>query len=168
MLDMKDRSVPEEIIPTTFSCVGMIIVNWTFVENALDAWTAIAFHEHNASSIERQLPKMFGRKVKFLKKCFRRLPGLAPFSDEAIAFIERANELSEIRHYVAHGTLSHFDTTDESFIFAKIGLSDDKQQHEFGELRILGTDLLTAGTKLTDMARQGQKLTYHIMKASGR
>lgn len=152
-------------MPATFSCVGMIIVSWTFVENALDAWTAVAFQDHNGETIERELPQQFGRKITFLKKCFRRLPGLAPFRDEAIPFLERAKVLSNVRNYVAHGTLSHFDPADASYIFVKIGLADDKKQHQFGELRILGTELVSVGNEISDMARKGQKLTFRLMEA---
>lgn len=163
-MDLLNRSVPEEIVPTFYSCVGMIIVNWTFVENSLDAWSAIAFHDHGGSGIEAKLPKQFASKTSFLKKCFEHLPTLSPYANEARCFIDKVSDLSTIRHYVAHGTLSHFDPSDASFKFVKIDMTPDKKEHKFGELHILGTDLVKAGEELNDLAEQGQEITRRLLR----
>lgn len=165
---MRERSVPEEVMPSVFGCVGMIVLNWSFVENSLDAWTSISFHDHNGESVERQIPRQFGRKVSFLRKCFRRLPSLAVHADEVSAYLDRAVALANVRNYVVHGTLSDFDPADESFLFVKIDISEDKRQHEFGELKILGTDLIAAANELLVMASRGHEITARLVQSSER
>jgi len=161
---MRQRSVPEEIMPSLFSCVGMIVVNWTFIENALDGWACAAFHDYPDLRVEKELPRQFGRKLDFLRKSFRRIPGLSPFESEALAFLDRARELSGVRDSVVHGTLSDFDPQDEVFTFSKIDLTKDKRQHVFGELRIRGADLVSAADELLAMAAQAQELSLRLLK----
>lgn len=163
---MRQPSVPEDVMPSLFANVGMIVMSWSFIENSLDAWTAIAFHDCNGVSIERELPRQFDRKVRFLRKCFNRLPELAPWKDECLRFLGRAKELAEIRHYMVHGTLSDFDEkNDESFTFQKIDLDENKTQHLFGSLTIPGAQLISAAEELSDMASQGVGLSNSILNA---
>jgi len=163
---MFKRTVPEELMPSLFSGVGMIVMNFAFVENALDAWTALAYHDFGGSRIEKEMPRQFGRKVTFLRKCFSRLDGLKPFSQEALAIVNRARELSDTRHYVAHGVLAGFDAEDdETFYFRKIDISDDKTEHVLGEMRLPGQHIIWASTELAMMAVAGQKLTARISES---
>ncbi|MCD1634144.1 hypothetical protein K7H91_10190 [Martelella mediterranea] len=164
-MDKKHRSVPKEVIPDLYAMVGMVIANWTFVENSLDAWAAIAYHDHGGNKVEPELPRQFSRKVKFLRKCFNRLSSLAPFKEEALSLISKSEGLSEVRHYVAHGVLSDFDQSDESFRFIKIDMTSDKKQHIIGELHITAVKLLQAGTDLVEMAAEGQRITGNLLDA---
>jgi hypothetical protein len=144
----------------------MIVTNWSFVENALDHWTAIVFHDFNGASIEKEMPRMFGRKVKFLSKCFRRIEALSPFKEDAMKVIRRCCELSDMRHFVVHGVLSGFDADDnETFVFRKIDVSEDKKEHVLGEMRLPGDHLVIAGTELIQMAAFAQKVSARLLDA---
>jgi hypothetical protein len=44
-------TIPEELLPTLFSAVGMIVMNFSFVENTLDAMTAMAFRDFGGNAI---------------------------------------------------------------------------------------------------------------------
>jgi hypothetical protein len=161
------KSIPEEILPALYSSIGMIVTNWSFVENALDHWTAIVFHDFGGSKIEAEMPRMFGRKVKFLSKCFRRIEALSPFKDDAMKVIRRACELSDMRHFVVHGVLSGFDAEDsETFVFRKIDVSEDKKQHLLGEMRLPGEHLVMGGTELINMASFAQKVSARLLDAT--
>lgn len=163
---MRQPSVPEKVMPSLFANVGMIVMNWSFVENSLDAWTAIAFQDCNGSSIERELPRQFDRKMRFLRKCFNRLPELTPWKNEALAYLDRAKALSVVRHYVVHGVLWDFDSANnESFTFQKIDLDENKTQHMLGSLTIAGEDLIASANELLGMASQGQKITHFMLNA---
>lgn len=160
------QSIPEEILPSLYSAVGMIVTNWSFVENALDHWTAIVFDDFGGSRIEPEMPRMFGRKVKFLSKCFKRIDALSPFKDDALKVIQRASELSDMRHYIVHGVLSGFDAEDkEAFVFRKIDVSQDKKQHVLGEMRLPGTHLAIGATELLHMASFAQKVSVRLLDA---
>jgi hypothetical protein len=154
----------EAMMPYLFSTVGMIVMNWTFVENALDYWTAIAFQDHGGSKLEAEMPRQFDRKVRFLRRAFARLPSLAAFRDEALSHVNRAKQLSNVRHYVVHGCLGGFDAETETFTFSKIDVDQDKINHVVGQLRITGTDLNDAADELLEMARTGQQLTFRILE----
>lgn len=163
---MRQRSVPEEVMPALFSCVGMIVVNWTFIENALDGWASVAFHDYPALRVEADLPRQFSRKVRFLRKSFRKIPGLAPFKDEAIRLLDRAKELQPIRDHMAHSTLSDYDPENGKFTFSNIGLSDDNRQHRFGELEILQGNLVSVADELLAMVPQAQHLSLRLLQLS--
>jgi len=162
---MVDRPISEELMPALYTNAGMIVLNWTLVESSFDHWTAIAFHSKGGSELEAELPRMFGRKMTFLSKAFKRLPGLAPFASEALVCVGRANKLSELRHYVAHGMATHFDAdNDETFTFQKTDITDDKQWHYTGTLRVKGSDLAGASVELTKLAQQTQALTLRLLE----
>jgi hypothetical protein len=164
--NMREPSVPEEVMPSLFANIGMIVMNWSFVENSLDAWTAIAYQNCNGASVERELPRMFDRKVRFLRKCFNRLPELAPWKDDALHYLDRARALSETRHYVVHGVLSDFDKDhDESFTFQKIDLDENRTQHVIGSLTIPGEKLIDAANELLAMANQGHRISSSMLNA---
>lgn len=161
-----DLLPPEEVMPSLFANIGMIVLNWNFAENNLDAWTALAYGGCGGSAIEKEIPRQFGRKVAFLRKAFNRLDPLKPFAAEALPYVERAKVLSDVRHYVAHGVLQGFDAADnETFIFQKLDISAEKTAHILGELRIPGEHLIRAANELLLMAAYGQKLTLRIVKA---
>ena len=144
----------------------MIAVNWSFVENSLDSWAASAFSSYGGNQIEKEMPRQFSRKVKFLRKCFNRLPGLSPFAAHSTAILERATALADTRHYVIHGVLAGFIADeDETFVFRKIDISDDKQSHVLGELRIPGRHLIMAGNELLVMASHAQQISARILNA---
>jgi hypothetical protein len=161
-------TVPEELMPPLFSGVGMIAMNFAFVENTLDAWTAFAYRDFGGSAIEQEMPRQLARKIKFLRKCFGRLDGLKPFATEALAIVNRTSELSDMRHYVIHGVLAGFDHEDnEAFYFRKIDISDDKTEHILGEMKLPGQHIIWAGQELLHMAATGQALTARIAQSAG-
>ena len=150
-------------MPHLFSCVGMIIVSWTFLENTIDAIVAIAFHDHGGDVVSTKLPKQFSTKTAFSKRCCEELQSLSEFKPEILYLVEKAEELARTRHYVAHGVLTEFDPADASFVFLKIDTTADKRQHVIGHMRILGTALVKAGTDVKDLAKQGQSLTQRLL-----
>jgi hypothetical protein len=161
------ESIPEEVLPALFGAIGMIVTNWSFVENSLDHWTALTFHDFGGSDIEAEMPRMFGRKVKFLSKCFKRIEKLAPYRDDAAKVLSRIVELSDLRHYIVHGVLSGFDAENEAtFLYRKIDVSDDKKIHVLGEMHIPGQHLIMAGTELINMANFAQQLSARLIQAS--
>jgi hypothetical protein len=109
------------------------------------------------------MPRQLARKIRFLRKCFTRLDGLSPFATEALAIVNRLDQLSDTRHFVVHGVLSGFDAeADETFYFRKIDISDDKKQHILGEMRLPGQHIHWAAEELILMAHTGQELMLRI------
>jgi len=163
------KSIPEEVLGHLYTMTGMIVTNWSFLENALDHWTAITFQDFRSSEIESKMPRMLGEKIKFLSKCFRRIDGLAPFREDAMKVISRCEELSDMRHYVVHGVLSGYDAEDNAtFVFRKIDVAKDKKEHVLGEMRLPANHLISAGTELINMAHFAQTISAHLIQASER
>lgn len=77
--------------------------------------------------------------------------------------ISKARDLSNVRNYVSHGTLSHFDPLDQSFKFIKIGISSDKKQYVLGELLIVSSDLEKAGLELVQIGTAAQEVTQRLL-----
>ncbi|HEY8595999.1 MAG TPA: hypothetical protein VIL84_12220 [Devosiaceae bacterium] len=160
---MREPSVSPEIMPHIITSVGMLVLNWSFVENTLDMWTAIAYRDVGGDEIEKEIPKMFSRKVKYLRKCFRRLAPLAPHRKACLHFVERAKAISDIRHNIVHGTLSDYDPETEMITFSILELNPDKTQHIAGKAKIVGRDLIGFANELLAMASTGPVLTQSIL-----
>ena len=158
-----DKDTPLEVLESVFPSVGFIAVNWTFIEMHLDSWTAVIFHF--ARHIEKEIPKAFSRKARFLRKCFRRVPELHALRDEGLSYIERACVLSSVRHFAVHGVPSQYDETDQCITFSRLGLDDDKTLHTLETLRITQADLMRKGREAFLLAEQASEFSFRLFEA---
>jgi len=142
---MDARSIPEEIFQPLCTAVGQIVVNWSFVEQSLNIWIITIYQAAGGKDIERVIPQSLNRKIKFLRKCFRQIQALVSFKDEGLDFITRAKELSTVRHFVVHGTISTYEETDHMLTFVKLDIVDDGTIHKTNELRITARKLVSDG-----------------------
>lgn len=164
---INERSVLREIVPSIYATIGMIVVNWAFVESILSMWTAIAYSDARGDKLANgNMPRNFSDKVKYLRKCINSLPAFADEVEEMRTYVDRAKKLSNIRDHIVHGTLSDYDeANDEMFTFVKADVGKDKRQQVLGELSITGRDLVSAGNELLGMVHSGHLVTTRLVEA---
>jgi hypothetical protein len=100
--------------------LGLISIHWSYIETSLDALVAITYHHHGGNKIERELPRMLGRKIKYLRRAFARAPSLAKQEAEAVAFLDKVAGLSDRRHVLIHGYASEYAENGIKFVKLRI------------------------------------------------
>jgi len=158
-------SVPEEVIEPIYLGVGHLVVSWSFVEIALDHWITLVYHNVDGKKIEKQIPRNLTDKLQFLTRCFERIDALAPFSMECLPCLEKIETLSETRHFIVHGVLSHFEPTSQELLFVKLELINKKTMHKLSEFRITGPRLVEQGIECTRLASSMMKVTKRLLQA---
>ena len=100
--------------------VGYTTILWSQIERQLDNWVLIAYNRCGGKSISDEIPRAYAKKHVFLKKAFKLLPALAPFSGECLELLGRINALSELRHILTHGTLESLVPENGVFTFRRM------------------------------------------------
>jgi hypothetical protein len=140
--------IPADVLMAVYAAVGELVIGWALAEQMLDHMVTLCFHGAGAKT-ERELPVALTRKLRYLRKCFARVPSLPPFRERASNLLDETEKLSDIRHTVIHGAISDYDTTTETIIFVK--LKAVKDRHWVDPRRVKGTALLAAGGEAADL-----------------
>ena len=140
-----------------------MVVHWSFVERGIDTSIAVIFHEAGGNTIEPELPRMYKRKTKFLRKCFNKLPPLAGFAAEGRALLGRASALVGIRHTVIHGVLSGDDPETQTVTLIKLDVQGTLHHQECEKLTF--REMLSAGTQCHDLGTEMTAFTKRLLKA---
>jgi hypothetical protein len=88
-----------------FAAVGRLTVAWALLESPIDAMVHIIHQRVGGHDIEREPPWGISKKLKFLRRCFRRIERLRPKTDEAIKLLLAIGPVADIRHDIIHGTV---------------------------------------------------------------
>ena len=148
------KGLRPEITELIYNRIGKVAAHWAVAEMAMDHCIAIIWHHvKDGKTISPELPVSLAPKCDFLKKAFRRLPDLAPFTDEAIALVLRVTGNKEERHDRIHGQI----------VTAMLG--KDSLPSKFQFLRIqyepethVTTSTWVSTAKLDDQGNDAQKL----------
>lgn len=114
--------------------VGHVAVSWSSAENSLDMLVAQIFQSVPDKPNEREIPKVFNRKVRYLRKAFNNAKVLQPFRDKGLRILEYLNAVAEQRHVVIHGVLLGHNTKYNAYEFSKLDLPGDKTKHFEGRV----------------------------------
>jgi hypothetical protein len=87
--------------------IGKMAVSWAWFELVIDKSNGfiIATFEPN----DAQFPVSLRSKLAFYRKQFGEQPLLEPYRNRALAIVERAHLLKEIRHDIIHGHSKKLD-----------------------------------------------------------
>lgn len=83
--------------------LGLATVQWAAVEQTLDVLIHLIFTHHRGNEIEAVVPVSLKRKIKYLRKAFRKIEALSQHKDAALPYFDRVIALSESRHDLVHG-----------------------------------------------------------------
>ena len=99
--------------------IGWVEVNWALYESQLVNWCQIMFvtfgWRGSGRASEKEFPKPYSRKVRYLRSGFEGLPEFHPFKEKGLALLERAATLSNIRDDLTHGVITSLEPKDGKF-----------------------------------------------------
>ena len=156
---------PPEIIEPLCGAIGHMVLSWASVEACLDYNTAIIFQAAGGKHLDDQIPQALGRKLKFLRRCFSRLPMLEPFADEAHLYFEEAKRLSNTRNLVVHGVASKYDNTNKCFQFTMFELVDGRTMHKANQLWVPVRKILDEAIDCQELSRRLINFTNRLLQA---
>lgn len=154
----------EDDTKALFSAVGFIVVQWGQAEQCLELISHTLFQEFGGKRLasEHKLPKMLGRKVAFVRKCFNKIPAVAEFKTEALEMLDLFNELADDRHNVIHGAITSMSEVDGAFEFLRLEHND--AGYLFTTYRLEGHAFPTLAKKLVRMGGIASKLEPKLMR----
>ncbi len=83
--------------------VGAITLRWGRLELTLNLMIALIYHQIGGREIEPELPLMFGRRLRFLRRCFAQIEPLTPYRKEAVELFDLLADLAVVRETISHG-----------------------------------------------------------------
>jgi hypothetical protein len=164
---MEDEEGHDEFRALCFA-VGFIVLNWGIVEQQIDIWVNIAFRLCGGEALRKNkdIPRAFNQKARFLKECFNKLPALAAFASEGKSLIERVSSQASKRHDVVHSSLASFTPKNGAFTFNKVEYKKDG--HSVSTFTFSPTYFSTLETEMGDLLSEqiafGQKLADRFQK----
>ena len=162
---MKEEPFPDAMLPALCNAVGHVVVNWAFVEHSLDTWSTIIFHFSEGKRLYRMMQKNLGRKLEFLRRCFKTLKPLQPYSAEALQMLASAECLSLTRHFVVHGVPMQLNQETGAAVFVKLDLIEEYTFHKINKLEIGVQELLDKGSECMDLTASMLKLSLRLLNA---
>lgn len=160
---MQPSPIPVAALPPLYSAVGELVVNWAFAEQALVGIIAVIYQAAGGKHEDAVIPVAFGRRRKFLRRCFARIPALAPFAAEGQQILVEAKALEAIRNAIIHGALSGYDATTGGYTFTKLDTDDRERIHIANSLTTTPADLRGATIDCQQLARRAGALADRLM-----
>jgi hypothetical protein len=87
--------------------VGYIILNWALIERQIDNWVSVVFKQCHGNTLRKNkdIPRSFIQKKKFLTECLNKLPILVALRENGLELLGKAFMISEQRNDLVHGTI---------------------------------------------------------------
>jgi hypothetical protein len=134
--------------------IGFVVVNWALAEQSLDFTVETIYSKCAGNSMEKELPRSFQKKVKFLRKAFRTSVALQTYADDGNRLLDRMEALATRRHDLVHGVVVSIESVNGTFPIDKLDYKS--QQHVMRRLDFdtkaidgLFTELLSVGKDIT-------------------
>jgi len=121
--------------------VGELIINWSVFDHQLVLIVAILYQNDTGRSLERQLPREFSRRIRFLRKCITRFPQLSQYADGMRNMLDAAKEVSIVRDALVHGAVSSYDKKDQCYSLKKLDIAKTDDMHEAKTIRMTLEDV---------------------------
>jgi hypothetical protein len=116
--------------------IGYVAQNWAMMEQNFDMWVAMIYHDmFGRQKINKQIPRSFSYKIKFLRRSFNQLPPLRPFANEAIPLLMEALSLAQARNDLIHGVITTMEPVNEEWPMVIFDYSEDDQQVHWHKAR---------------------------------
>lgn len=115
-------ATPPRVMMAVWPTMGMIITHWALAEHALCASAALIHKHLGGNTIEEEIPRSLSRVTKFLRRCFKKLPHLAPFKDEGEQILRELEKHAQVRHTLIHGAVKGFSERQAALYFERVNL----------------------------------------------
>ena len=108
---LKEAALADQGSAYRFATIGAITVAWAKLEGSLDIINDYAF-ANGGKAFQDELPQSTSRKLRFMRRCHKELPQLAPLRDRVECLIDRVFQLMQRRHDIIHGIADEFPKDD--------------------------------------------------------
>lgn len=89
-----------------FGAIGRLVVSWSSLEMALDAMIDLIHRGLGGNKLEPERPRALQRKLNYLRRYFKSLPGMEPSGLAGFLLLfKQIEDLSESRHDIIHGAV---------------------------------------------------------------
>jgi hypothetical protein len=130
MTELSQRSVPETAIKLFEAPIGRLIINFAFIDHALDFWLMELFPLAERHTLLSEMPHQLGRKLTILQKCFEQLAECRTVKDEALRIISLVGRHNKTRNTIAHGAISHYeDSPEPTLVFVRLSYEKESEIH---------------------------------------
>lgn len=153
--------MPSDPQAPLYTAIGVIAVQWAYIEISIDMCIYIIYHKFNGKSIFNRIPKTrFNEKCTKLKTAFNDLTMLNQYKSEGLFLIADAENYSEHRHRILHGSV--IKAVPDIMHYTKIIYG--KEFHKFDYYEYTLIDLLNYGKKFQDLAIRLASLRDQLIK----
>jgi hypothetical protein len=148
-----------------FAAVGRYTISWAFLETAIDHMVFASHTWAGGNEIEPEMPWAIDRKIKFLRKSFKRLPGFQPFAVEGEMILNDAKKASDNRHDIIHGVIT--DHPEDATIVKMVRLMREKSGRSFKEYHVSTGGIEREAVDTNLLGNHALKLARRIVDAVG-
>ena len=149
--------------------IGYIAQNWAMLEQTLDAWIAMIYHDIGGRKrVDPKLPRNFLGKTRFLRKAFNALEPLKPFAKEVIPILDKANNMSPKRNDLIHGVLTSMTPINGEWQMLILDLDspeDEKHWHVARKFTFSPASFQALEAKLVPLAVESAQMGLRLSKS---
>ena len=147
---------------TLAQAVGLIVLQWGQAEQSLDLLVSMLWHYFNGKHYDKKIPKMLGRKIKFVRACTTSETALFEFRVSTEELLGRFEKMSSMRHDLIHGAITSISPIDNAFVFAKLDIRDGYHHHR--EIRFEATEYPRMVRSLLELDRMAHELAAAVFE----
>lgn len=163
--DLNQRSMSKEAIELFQGPIGQLMLNFAFVDQALDFWLMEIFPHAVKSNIAAKMPFDLGHKIVLLRKCFDRLPKLAREKQQAFKFLDVVERHNKVRNTIAHGAVSHFEKTPSpTMFFARLRYDKAAGVHLMQDEAVSLADLSRVNNETADTVAEMHMVAKRLLR----
>jgi hypothetical protein len=131
-----------------YQIVGAIIVRWGLVDTLLTEICSILLVRFGGHPSQKEPPRNFKTRLKFIRKCFGNDPRLGALNSLAISIASDLSEIVKRRDSIIHGAITGYDLDGPVFRFTK--LNSDASKYEQTSSDISAQDLSQIANAIED------------------
>lgn len=157
-----EADLTDENLDIVYRACGAVVIRWGLVEAMLNHIVTIVYEMAGEEHREPKHPNEFGRKLRFLRLCLKRVAELKPFAAEVAPLLTRAKLLGKTRDIIIHGSLSDYEPATGTILFVLFAKPKEGQKPKVENHRLtidaigaMATDAVDLGS---DLARFTQRL----------
>jgi hypothetical protein len=151
-----------------YAVAGELVIQWGMVEASLNTLISLIYKDYGGNELggEKQtIPVPFTRRIKYLKRCFKEIPALMPFAEEARTIRSQAKTLSFVRDYIAHGFLSTWNTETGVYTFGRLDTDEGDTIHVHTTYKATATELLAKTGQIMELFDLSHALVQKLLNA---
>jgi hypothetical protein len=118
-------SDPSYGLTKLYEAIGLIVTQWSFIEQSLDTCVALIYHSPGGRAMDTQLPASTLRKATLIKKGLKNLPHLSIHSVAGHALIQRVMDTKDDRHHLVHSVLTSPHHKDGVYSYVGLKVTGD-------------------------------------------